>query len=73
MAYDINELLALPNEEKISLANQLLETVEQDENEPLSKEEIKFLEERIAIDEQTPGEGLTWEEVKAKLTAKYGF
>jgi len=73
MAYDLKELMALPNEEKIILANTLWNTVGEESNDELTKEEIEFIEQRLQIHEANPNDGLTWNEVKVKLKEKYGF
>jgi len=73
MAYDLKELLALPNEEKLALANTLWNTVEQNNSEALTIDEINFIEERLKIAEQTPEDGLSLKEVQEKIKTKYGF
>lgn len=73
MAYDLKELLALPNEEKLALANTLWNTVEQNNSEALTIDEINFIEERLKIAEQMPEDGLSLKEVQEKIKTKYGF
>jgi putative addiction module component (TIGR02574 family) len=73
MAYDVKELLALPDEEKIQLANTLLDSVHAGDVDELDADTIAFLEERLALHNANPEDGIPWEEVKAKLKEKYGF
>lgn len=73
MAYDLKELMALPDEEKIILANTLWDSIGAENTTDLTKEEIEFLDQRLKEYEANPDEGLAWDEVKAKLKEKYGF
>ena len=72
MAYDKEELFNLPVEEKLELVEALWNQID-DELMPVSKEEIKFAEERLQLHKQNPSEGLSWEELKKKVNGKYGF
>ncbi len=73
MAYDLKELMALPDEEKIILANTLWDSIGEENTSELTKEEIEFLDQRLKEFEANPHEGLPWDEVKAKLEEKYGL
>jgi putative addiction module component (TIGR02574 family) len=72
MAYDKEELFNLPVEEKLELVEALWNQID-DELMPVSKEEIKFAEERLQLHKQNPSEGLSWKELKKKVNGKYGF
>lgn len=72
MAYSLMELLALPDEEKLALAEELWASVE-DNNIPITGEDILFAEERLKIHEATADEGMEWQEVMLTLKTKYGF
>jgi putative addiction module component (TIGR02574 family) len=72
MAYDIKELLALPNEEKLAIAQTLWNDVNEEPLE-LDNEEKEFLDERLRMYKENPNDGISWEEMKQKLKDKYGF
>ncbi len=72
MPYNRNELMALPDEEKLALAEELWSSVEE-KLAPITEDDIAFAEERLKMHEANPEEGMTWEEVREKLKAKYGF
>ena len=72
MAYDKKELLALPDEEKLALAEELWGSVEE-KMIPVTEDEISFAEERLKMHEANPQEGMSWDEAREKLKAKYGF
>ncbi|MBC7589175.1 MAG: addiction module protein [Chitinophagaceae bacterium] len=72
MAYDINELLALPNEEKLAIAQTLWNDVNEEPLE-LDDDEKKFLDERLKMYRENPDDGISWEEMKQKLKDKYDF
>lgn len=72
MPYNKKELLSLPPEEKIELAEALWSSVEE-ELMPITDEEIAFAEERLKMHEANPDEGMTLEELKKYFTEKYGF
>ncbi|MES2645545.1 MAG: addiction module protein [Bacteroidota bacterium] len=71
MTYDRLELLSLPAQEKIALAEELWSSVEEELH--VSKEEIEFAEERIKLHEAAPNEGLSVEAFKKYFADKYGF
>lgn len=72
MAYDKKELLALPDEEKLALAEELWGSVEE-KVLAVTEDEIAFAEERLKMHAATPHEGMTWDEAREKLKAKYSF
>ncbi|HVK97633.1 MAG TPA: addiction module protein [Flavisolibacter sp.] len=72
MAYNKMELLALPAEEKIALAEELWSSVEEDLL-PVTEEELAFAEERLKIHEENPNEGVSLAGLKKYLAEKYGF
>jgi len=72
MAYDKTELLALPDEEKLALAEELWGRVEE-KLMPITEDDIAFAEERLKMHEANPNEALAWDEVREKIKAKYGF
>ena len=72
MPYNKKELLALPPEEKIELAEELWSSVEE-ELLPVTDEEIAFAEERLKTHQANPDEGMSMEELKKYFAEKYGF
>ncbi len=72
MSYNKKELLSLPVEEKLALAEELWSSVEE-ELMPITDEEIAFAEERLKMHEANPNEGTSLEELKKYFTEKYGF
>lgn len=72
MAYNKKELLALSDKEKLELAEELWDSVEE-KMLPISKEEIAFAEERLKMHNANPSEGLTWEEFRKSIKGQHGF
>lgn len=72
MPYNKKELLALPDKEKMTLAEELWDSL--DESTPsITDEEIAFAEERLKMHEANPEDGLTWEEFRDKIRQRHGF
>ncbi len=67
----LNELLKLSPAERIELACDLWDSVGANEMPPLSAEQMQEVERCLAELECDPGKGSTWEEVKARLLARY--
>ena len=72
MSYNKKELLSLPVDEKVALAEELWSSVEE-ELMPVTEEEIAFAEERLRMHEANPNEGMSLEELKKYFAEKYGF
>ncbi len=72
MPYNKKELLSLPPEEKIALAEELWSSVEED-NFPVSDEEITFAEERLRLHNENPADGMSIEEFKKLFSDKHGL
>lgn len=72
MAYNKEELLALPDDEKLALAEELWGSVEE-KAIPVTEDEIAFASERLAMHKASPSEVISWAEAHEKLKAKYGF
>jgi len=72
MPHNKAELLSLPAEEKIALAEELWSSVE-DERLPITAEEIAFAEERLKLHNQNPAEGMSIEEFKRHFSDKHGL
>ena len=72
MPYNKKELLSLPADEKLALAEELWGSVEE-EVTPITNEEITFAEERLKMHEANPQEGMSLDELKKYFAKKYGF
>lgn len=72
MVYNKKDLLSLPAEEKIMLAEELWSSAEE-ELMPVTDEEIAFAEDRLKLHEENPGEGMSVQEFKIIFKEKYGF
>lgn len=72
MPFNKDEILSLPAEEKIALAEELWSSVEE-ELLPDSDEEILFAEQRLKMHNENPGEGMSLESFKKYFADKYGF
>jgi len=68
----LNELLKLSPAERIELALDLWDSVESEEPPPLTTEQMQEMERRYADHLLHPEKAFTWEEVKARLMARYG-
>ena len=66
----LDEIRKLAPEERAQLLEELYETVEDDF--PLTEEQLKEIERRDAELKADPSIGIPWEEVRARLRAKFG-
>jgi putative addiction module component (TIGR02574 family) len=65
---------ALPQEERIKLAQDILGITTEDEYDPdLTPEQAAELDRRFADFETNPREGIPWEQVKADLNKRFGW
>ncbi len=72
MRYNKEDLLSLPANEKIALAEELWSSVE-DEHLPVTDEDIAFAKERLKLHNENPTEGMTVEEFKKRFSDKHGL
>lgn len=72
MPYNKKELMLLPDDEKIALAEELWSSVEEHVL-PITNEEIAFAEERLKMHEANPSEGMDLGQLKKYFSDKYGF
>jgi putative addiction module component (TIGR02574 family) len=72
MPYNKEELLSLPTEERIALAEELWSSIE-DEQLPITEEEAAFAEERLKLHRENPEEGMSVEEFKKRFSDKHGL
>lgn len=66
MAYNKNELLQLPLEERKALASELEDSILADDLQATPDWKIQLIKERIAVDEQHPEEGIDWNILRKK-------
>ena len=72
MGYNKKELLSLPADERLELAEELWSSVEENLM-PVTDEEIAFAEERLKLHEANPDEGMSLTQLKKYFADKYGF
>lgn len=70
----VTELLKLDAEERLQAAEELLQSVANDPDDPfaLSEEQIAEIERRAAELERDPSIGIPWEVVRTRLIDKFG-
>lgn len=64
MAYNKAELLALPAEEKLELADELIDSAIVDNFVAQQDWKLKLIEERLQHHDNNPNNGTDWEELK---------
>jgi putative addiction module component (TIGR02574 family) len=69
---DFSELMRLSAAERIQLAQDLWDSLSEDEIPPLLEEQIEELERRRAEHERDPSAASPWEEVRARLIERFG-
>ena len=67
----LKELLELTPAERIELAEDLWDSIEPEELPPLTVEQMRECERRYAEHLRDPSSASTWEDVKARLLARY--
>ncbi len=68
----ISHLFELSPAERIQLAQDLWDSIPEQDAPPLTPEQIAELERRLADAESNPGSGATWAEVRERLRARFG-
>lgn len=64
------EVLRLPVEERLELAEAIWESVEESPSQPALPEwQRQLLDERITADDESPDAGSPWDEVKRRILA----
>ena len=66
-----SELMKLTADERLELVQDLWETIRSDSQPPLSDEDKNELDRRYADHLRDPSSALKWEDVKARLLARY--
>ena len=67
-----DQIMRLPTEEKIDLVMDVWNSISSDEFPPLTEEQKAELDRRLAEYEAHPEQALPWDEVYARLQARYG-
>ncbi len=67
----LRELLELTPVERIQLAQDLWDSIEPEDMPPLTSEQKQEIDRRHAEHVRNPGRASKWEEVKARLLARY--
>lgn len=68
----LDELLDLPPAERLELIGDLWDSLEPSDLPPLTEEQIKELDRRLADHEAHPEKAIPWPEVRARLRARFG-
>lgn len=66
-----SELMKLTTDERLELVQDLWDSIGSDSHPPLSDEDKNELERRYADHLRDPNSALKWEDVKARLMARY--
>jgi len=66
------DLLKLSPAERIRLAQDLWDSIPESEAPPVGEEQIRRLEARLVEHERDPSSALPWDEVRARLRARFG-
>jgi putative addiction module component (TIGR02574 family) len=67
----LKELMELSPEERIQLAEDLWDSITPEEMPPLTDEKKREIDRRLAEHKKNPERASPWEEVKARLWARY--
>jgi len=67
----LSELLELSPAERLQLAEDLWDSVKPEEMPPLTTEQMQEIERRYEELVCDPEKGVTWDEIKAKILARY--
>jgi putative addiction module component (TIGR02574 family) len=66
----LQELLQLSPAERIELANELLDSVSEEDHAPLTPEQLAEIDRRIEEHEKDPSGAVPWEEVREWLWSR---
>jgi putative addiction module component (TIGR02574 family) len=68
----LSELLKLTPAERIQLAQDLWDSIDEHDVPPLTNEQIQELERRLAEHDADPASAIPWEAVRERLRSRYG-
>ncbi|HEY6832378.1 MAG TPA: addiction module protein [Pseudolabrys sp.] len=66
----LQELMRLPATERVEIALELWDSVEESDLPPLTPEQMEEIDRRIAEHERDPSRAIPWEEVRAHLWSR---
>jgi putative addiction module component (TIGR02574 family) len=67
----LQELMRLPATERVEIALELWDSVEERDLPPLTPEQMDEIDRRIAEHERDPSRAIPWEEVRDRLRARF--
>jgi putative addiction module component (TIGR02574 family) len=67
----LQELMRLPAAERVEIALELWDSVEERDLPPLTPEQMEEIDRRIAEHERDPSRAIPWEEVRDRLRARF--
>jgi len=67
----LEELMKLSAAERIQLAQDLWDSIALEDMPPLTPEQVEEMDRRLAEHQRDPGTAVPWEEVRARLWARY--
>ncbi|MFT4094049.1 MAG: addiction module protein [Niabella sp.] len=70
MNYNIKELKKLPEQEKIEIITELIDSMTQHTDSPLPRWKSELYKERLAYYKQNSNEGIGWNDLKMKYLSK---
>jgi putative addiction module component (TIGR02574 family) len=71
-ASTLSELLKLSPAERIQLAQDLWDSIDEGEAPPLTEDQIREVERRLAEHDADPDSAVPWEEVRERFRSRYG-
>lgn len=67
----LQELLQLSPAERVELAQELWDSLDETDLPPLSPEQMQEIDRRITEHERDPSRAIPWEEVRGRLRARF--
>jgi putative addiction module component (TIGR02574 family) len=67
----LEELMRLPADERVEIALELWDSVDEKDLPPLTPEQMEEIDRRIAEHERDPSRAIPWEEVRDRLRARF--
>jgi len=68
----LEELLQLSPADRVELAQELWDSVEDEQLPPLTLEQMEEIDRRIEEHKKDPSRAIPWEEVRERLRARFG-
>lgn len=70
-SWKLSDFIELSPAERIQLAQDLWDSLEEEDAPPLSPEQIRELDRRLADHDVNPGSAVPWEVVRERLRARF--